>query len=146
MKNTYLKTSLVATDTLDSDNTYYLYEIETETSHYYYSTSDYELNESNTKPFEFVSNKLIERKDMSDNEWNIAKVLFWFLWNSENGTNTCMDYEQLEEENITKEDIEKFIEKFDLDDCLDIYEEDGVEIYWEFLCRFDLKTCKFFKE
>ena len=89
---------------------------------------------------------LIERKDMNKEEWHIAKVLFHFLWSSENGTNTCMDYEQLEEEGISKGQVETFIEKFNLSNGLETYEKDGVEIYWDFLCSFDLKTCNFWEE
>lgn len=144
MKQTkHITIELIDTDDLDKDNFYYLYEVNTGLDHFYYATSDEELKDKGIEQFE--PKNLIQRADMTEKEWNIAKVLFDFLWTSSNGTNTCMDYEQLEEEEITKEDVETFIEKFKLNDALETYEEDGVEIYWEFLCSFDLNTCDFFE-
>lgn len=136
---------LIDTDTLDSDNTYYLYEIITNHSHYYYCTSDEELSGQDQDKHDYSTEReLIERSDMTDKEFAIAKTLFHFLWNSNNGTNTCMDYEQLEEEHISRQEVEEFVDKFQLNDALELYEEDGVEIYWQFLCSFDLMTCDFF--
>lgn len=138
-----IKVDLIETDTLDSDNSYYLYEVTTTHSHYYYCTSD---NEKVEDKFDFSNQtELIERQDMTDKDWHIAKALFQFLWESSNGTNTCMDFDQLNDEGISKDDVEEFWDKFSvLKDCLDMYEDDGVEIYWQFLCSFDLTTCDFF--
>lgn len=132
---------LVDTDTFDTECTYYLYEVSNGEDHYFFSTS---TKDGDLGIETYPSKTLLQRADFNEKEWHIAYVLFHFLWSSDNGTNTCMDYDQLEEEGISKTDVEAFIKKFNLDNALDIYEEDGVEIYWEFLCSFDLNTCKFF--
>jgi len=139
-----LKITLIEVDNLDEENHYYLYEVEGSNQHYYYCTSDEERLANDSVKDYSNAHDLIERSDMNDKEWHIANVLFEFLWTSSNGTNTCMDYEQLAEEDITQDDIIAFINKFNLQDDLDYYEEDGVEIYWGFLCSFDLTTCDFF--
>lgn len=142
-KTKHITIELIDTDDLDKDNIYYLYEVNTGLDHFYYATSGEEIGDRGID--QFYPKTLLQRADMNDREWLLAKVLFNFLWTSSNGTNTCMDYEQLEDEHFSKNDIETFIEKFKLDKALETYEEDGVEIYWEFLCSFDLNTCDFFE-
>lgn len=141
-----MKTTLIETDDLDSENKYYLYEVETETQHYYIATSDEEI-EKNHGNISFVNEyRMLKREEFTDRQWEIAKNLFMFLWDSSNGTNTCVDSEIYEEDGFTKEEMEEFVEWFNAkqkNEVLDYYYEDtyGVEIYWDFFSCFDMNSC-----
>lgn len=131
---------------------YYLYKVESDDFIYYVSRSEEELKdqeqlEMDTKDY---SNKytMYDRQDFTDREWEIAKYLFNFLWESDNGTNTCADKDIYEDDGFTQNEIEKFIFKFQFDEAgvLDMYSDGGVEIYWDYFSCFNLKTCNFFED
>lgn len=145
-----LKITLVDTDSLNEDNHYYLYEVESSHAHYYMSTSDEELNENPTRGEVDYSNEyeMHNREDFTDREWEIAKYLFNFLWDSDNGTNTCVEPDIYEEDGFNKEEIFDFIDKYHFEELgvLDTYEDGGVEIYWAYFSCFNLKTCDFWED
>ena len=137
-----LQIRVAGIDTIGGD--YYLYEVISDNMHYLVSRSQEELDEQDQDTWDYSTKyELIEREEFTDKEWEIAKYLFEFLWTSDNGTNTMTDQEQYEEEGITREEMEQFIDKFKFDEMgvLDMYEDGGVEIYWDYLCCFDLMTC-----
>lgn len=145
-----LKITLIDTDDMNEDNHYYLYEIKSDHAHYYICTSDEELNE-NAIPGEVdYSNeyRMHKREDFTDREWEIAKYLFNFLWDSSNGTNTCVEEEIYQEDGFNREEIFNFIDKFNFErlGVLDTYEEGGVEIYWAYFSCFDLNSCNFWED
>ena len=141
-----MKTTLIETDDLDSENNYYLYEVEDENKHYYFSTSDEEIAKNGGK-INFANHyNMLKREDFTDRQWEIAKYLFFFLWDSSNGTNTCADPDIYEEDGFTREEMEEFVKWFNEkqpNEVLDFYYEDneGVEIYWAYFSCFDLTNC-----
>ena len=142
-----LKIELVSTDSLDEKNYYYLYEVISDCFHYYVARSqedELELGEND------YSNEyaMLDRADFTDKEWEIAKYLFHFLWDSDNGTNTCVDQDIYEEDGFTRKEMEKFMHKFVFDQAgvLDLYSDGGVEIYWDYFSCFNLMTCNFWED
>lgn len=142
-----MKKTLIATDDLDNDNIYYLYEVEGKNEHYYVSRSSKEFNEEDVD-VEDLTNKyhMLKREDFNDRQWEIAKYLFTFLWDSSNGTNTCADPDIYEDDGFTRKEMEEFVEWFNEkqpNEVLDFYYEDneGVEIYWDFFSCFDMNSC-----
>lgn len=145
-----MKTTLIETDDLDSENKYYLYEVETETQHYYIATSDEEI-EKNHGNISFVNEyRMLKREKFTDRQWEIAKYLFMFLWDSSNGTNTCAESDIYEEDGFTKEEMEEFVERFNAkqkNEVLGYYDDThGVEIYWDFFSCFDMNLCNPFED
>lgn len=146
-----MKTTLIETDDLDSENNYYLYEVEDENKHYYFSTSDEEIAKNGGK-INFANHyNMLKREDFTDRQWKIAKYLFFFLWDSSNGTNTCADPDIYEEDGFTREEMEEFVKWFNdkqPNEVLDFYYEDneGVEIYWAYFSCFDLTKCNPFED
>ena len=128
-----------------NDEDCYLYEVTSDNFHYYVSL--YQNDENFRLGEQDYSNELYMRKreEFTDREWEIANYLFWFLWNSENGTNTCVEKDIYEEDGFTQEEISNFINDFQFDKAgvLEMYEDGGVEIYWAYFSCFDLITCKF---
>lgn len=152
MKTNNNKTiTLIEEDRYSETESAMLFEVRDDTKHYYVTaTVDIADDGRVYKPISYapVREKLITREDMTDDEYELAKELFCFLWDSDNGTNTCESYECLEDAGFTQEDVQNFIDKFELENALDLYEnnnpeDDGVEIYWEFLCNFDIDSCNF---
>lgn len=141
-----MKTTLIETDDLDSENKYYLYEVENEDKSYYISTSDEEIKKNNGK-IDFNNHyNMLKREDFTDRQWEIAKYLFTFLWDSSNGTNTCAEPDIYEEDGFTREEMEEFVEWFNgkqPNEVLDFYYEDndGVEIFWAYFSCFDMSSC-----
>ena len=139
-----LTITLIMVDDLDKDNRYYMYEIEGDNIHYIVTRSDEDLNneDQDTKDY---SNKyyMHKREDFTDREWEIAKYLFMFLWDSDNGTNTCVEKDIYEDDGFTKKEIENFMDNFQFDQegVLDMYSDGGFEIYADFLSCFDLTSC-----
>lgn len=127
----------------------YLYEIEGDNIHYIISRSEDELNEQDQDTWDY-SNKyeMINREEFKNREWEIAKYLFTFLWYSENGTNTCVEQDIYEDDGFTREELEQFIHKFQFDEAgvLEMYEDGGVEIYWDYFSMFNLTTCNPWEE
>lgn len=141
-----MKTTLIETDDLDSENNYYLYEVEDENKHYYTSTSDEEIKNNGGKINFANEYNMLKREDFTDRQWEIAKYLFFFLWDSCNGTNTCADPDIYEEDGFTREEMEEFVKWFNdkqPNEVLDFYYEDneGVEIFWAYFSCFDLTCC-----
>lgn len=126
-----------------NDEDCYLYEVDSDNFNYYVARykEETDLGEADYSNKYFMHN----RSDFTDREWEIADLLFNFLWTSENGTNTCMDKDWYEEDGFSKEEIAHFIYKYQFDDAgvLEMYEDGGVEIYWDYFSCFNLKTCKF---
>lgn len=152
-----IKIERVGIDTLDEENIYYLYEVTTAKDDYLISKTEAEVKEELDKDAFDICNQydLHERKDFTFEEWQIAKALFNFIWTSENGTNTKMDCAEMADEGLDFAAVIKFVEKFGFDKLgvIDIYdyedgsdEDNGVEIYWDFCCCFDLKSCNFFRK
>ena len=143
-----LNIKLIETDSLNEKNNYYLYEVETDNEHYYVSTSDEEIKDHNSEISLINNYTMLGREDFTDREWEIAKYLFSFLWDSSNGTNTCVDKDYYEEDEFTQDEMEKFVDKVNKlgNDGLEIYEDGGVEIYWAFFSMFDLKKCNPFED
>ena len=141
-----MKTTLIETDDLDSENSYYLYEVENEDKSYYISTSDEEIKKNNGE-IDFNNHyNMLKREDFTDRQWEIAKYLFTFLWDSSNGTNTCAEPDIYEEDGFTREEMEEFVEWFNEkqpNEVLDFYYEDndGVEIFWAYFSCFDMNSC-----
>lgn len=136
-----LEIAVVGEDYVSND---ILYEVKTNNTHYFFSIhrkcSSYNVDDLTA---EDISSRyeLIERKDLTDKQFEVCKALFDFLWSSDY-TNTCMDYEAMVEQYITYEDIEELINTFHLENALDIYGgADGIEIYWDFFEHFDYKHC-----
>lgn len=142
-----MKTTLIATDDLDRDNIYYLYEIESKNEHYYVSRSSKELDEEDVDTRDYTNHyNMLKREDFTDRQWEIAKYLFFFLWNSDNGTNTCVEPDIYEEDGFTREEMEEFVKWFNEkqpNEVLDFYYDDneGVEIFWAYFSCFDLTSC-----
>ena len=146
-----MKTTLIETDDLDSENNYYLYEVEDENKHYYFSTSDEEIIKNGGKINFANEYNMLKREDFTDRQWEIAKYLFFFLWDSSNGTNTCADPDIYEEDGFTREEMEEFVKWFNdkqPNEVLDFYYEDneGVEIFWAYFSCFDLTKCNPFED
>lgn len=147
-----MKITLIETDDLDRDNIYYLYEVETENKHYYVSRSSEELDEEDIDTRDYTNHyNMLKREDFTDRQWEIAKYLFMFLWDSSNGTNTCADPDIYEEDGFTREEMEEFVRWFNEkqpNEVLDFYYEDneGVEIYWAYFSCFDLTKCNPFED
>lgn len=139
-----LQIRTVDTDSLDEKNNYYLYEVIGDTVHYLVARSDEELNEEDQDTRDY-SNKyeMYNREEFDDREWEIAKYLFMFLWDSDNGTNTEVERDIYEDDGFTQEELEQFISKFQFDNAgvLDMYEDGGVEIYWDYFSMFNLMSC-----
>jgi hypothetical protein len=94
---------------------------------------------------------MLKREDFTDRQWEIAKYLFFFLWNSDNGANTCADPDIYEEDGFTREEMEEFVKWFNEkqpNEVLDFYYEDneGVEIFWAYFSCFDLTKCNPFED
>lgn len=141
---------LLEEDTFDPNCTYALLRVEEEDKEYCLSAIQRSQAMSDIRDY---SDHLINKEDMSELEYTIARQLFLFLWNSENGTNTNMSYDQLLDGSITIDKIENFIKKFNLGDSLEMdefdeenLEDNGIEIYWDYLCRFNFKTCNFWED
>lgn len=144
-----LKIRLVDTDTLDSDNHYYLYEVTGDDFHYFVSRSDEENNQEDRDTVDYTNDcKMYNRSDFTDREWEIAKYLFIFLWDSSNGVNTCVEQDIYEDDGFTREEIEDFYNKFNFKDqgTLDMYSEGGVEIFWSYFSCFNLMNCDFWED
>ena len=139
-----LQIKLLETDSLDEKNNYYLYEVESDQFHYYVARSDEDFDEMDVDTKDY-SNKyaMLDRKDFTDREWEIAKYLFLFLWDSSNGTNTEVERDIYEEDGFSRREMEKFIHKFAFDEAgvLDEYSDGGVEIYWSYFSCFNMLTC-----
>ena len=139
-----LQIRLIETDSLEENNNCYLYEVEGDNFRYYVAIDDEEFNAMDTDTKDY-SNKFYMRKreEFTDREWEIAKYLFLFLWDSSNGTNTCVEKEFYEDDEFTQEEMADFISKFQFDDAgvLDMYEDGGVEIYWSYFSCFDMISC-----
>ena len=139
-----LQIRLVEVDDLNEKNKYYLYEVIGDTVHYLVSRSDEELNEEDQDTRDY-SNKyeMYDREEFTDREWEIAKYLFMFLWDSSNGTNTCVEKDIYEEDGFTQKEFEQFIHKFQFDEAgvLDEYSDGGIEIYWDYFSMFNLMSC-----
>lgn len=144
-----LQIRLIEVDDLNEENKYYLYCVEGDNFRYYVSRSDEELAEEDVDTWNY-SNEFYMRKreEFTDREWEIAKYLFLFLWDSSNGTNTCVEPDIYEDDGFTKDEIEDFINKFQFDDAgvLEMYEEGGVEIYWAYFSCFDMLSCDFWED
>lgn len=147
-----MKITLIETDDLDRDNIYYLYEVESKNEHYYVSRSSKELDEEDVDTRDYTNHyNMLKREDFTDRQWEIAKYLFFFLWDSSNGTNTCADPDIYEEDGFTREEMEEFVRWFNEkqpNEVLDFYYEDneGVEIYWDYFSCFDLTKCNPFED
>lgn len=140
---------LIDIDDSDRMNKYYLYEVESDDFQYYVSRSDEELNNTDEDTFNYTNEFLMfDRDDLTNREWEIAKYLFIFLWDSDNGTNTCVDKEIYEEDGFSEDEIAAFIEQYHLEEIgvLELYEDGGVEIYWSYFSCFNLKTCNFWED
>jgi len=118
----------------------YLYEITTPHNRFYAYSDGAECG---CEEFTYNS-ELYVKDDFTEREWKIAKYLFNFLWNSENGTNTCAERDIYEDDGFTPDEMKSFVEKFG-GDGLEFIDE-NVEIYWLFLCSFDLSKANVFEE
>ena len=143
-----IRIRLIETDNLDPNNAYYLYEVNTGTEHFYTSTSDEEMSYLDQDEQLFVNDhKLYGRDDFTDREWEIAKYLFRFLWDSCNGTNTGCAQEIYEEDGFTVQEMEDFVDKFDQGGLsFDETDINQVEIYWDYFATFDLTKCNPFED
>lgn len=142
-----IRIRLIAVDGLDPNNSYYLYEVETDKEHCYVSVSDEELNNTDYDEELFVNDhKLYGREDFTDREWEIAKYLFKFLWDS-SGTNTGCAQEIYEEDGFTVEEMESFVDKFKQGGLtFDETDVNQVEIFWDYFSTFNLKRCNPFED
>lgn len=145
-----VKITCIATDELDEDFTYYLYEVETDNLQYYVTRCNKDFdNENDERDYSNVQH-MYDRNDFNDREWEIAKYLFKFLWDSSNGINTACDQDVYEDDGFSHQEMVDFIEKFDFETKgaleIDTYDEGAIEIYWEFFSCFNLKTCSFFED
>lgn len=140
-----LTITFIATDDMDEKNPYHLYEVESDNFAYYVCVTKEEIGLG----YADYSNKyeMYNRSDFTDREWEIAKYLFHFLWNSDNGTNTCVERDIYEEDGFDPAEIKQFINDFHFEDAgvLEFYDDNGVEIYWDYFSFFNLKTCNFFE-
>lgn len=143
-----LTITFIATDDMDEKNPYYLYKVESDEFAYYVCITKEETDLG--YGYTDYSNKyeMYNRSDFTDREWETAKYLFHFLWDSDNGTNTCVEKDIYEEDGFEESDFIALLEKFHFADkgVLDLYEDGGVEIYWDYFSCFNLKTCNFFED
>lgn len=149
MAKNYIR--LVEVDALDKDNPYYLYEVITDNAHYYVTRSEEDFSYQLAGSRDYSNDYLMyKREDFTNREWEIAKYLFFFLWDSSNGTNTSCSQDIYEGDGFTYEEMKAFFDKFEFENEgvleLDAYEEGAVEIYWDYFSCFDLSTCDFFNE
>lgn len=139
-----LQIRLIETDSLDEGNNYYLYEVETDTEHYYIARSDEDIKNTDSDTLDYSNKYTMKSKsDFTDRELEIAKYLFNFLWDSSNGTNTEVEKDIYEEDGFEEEEIMNFVDKFNKEqpnDVLDAYEDGGVEIYWDYFSCFDMNS------
>lgn len=144
-KNIGITAELIATDDMDESCIYYLYEIKTFDNHYYLTKTKEQLEEDGNDHYINYSNPytMYERKDFTDREWEIAKYLFDFLWNSDNGTNTCCEADIYTDDGFSFDEIKQFVDKFKLEEIgvVELYDDNGIEIYWDYFSCFDLNSC-----
>lgn len=140
-----LQIKLLETDSLNENNNYYLYEVETDSEHYYIARSDEDINK-NAGYIDltngYSSCALMLKNLLTGRDLEIAKYLFLFLWDSGNGTNTCAEQDVYEYDGFTREEMENFVDKYGFGKLglgvLDFYEEGGVEIFWDYFSCFDM--------
>lgn len=136
-----LKIRLIEEDSLDEQNHYYLYEVETDTEHYYVTSSDEDIKKNKGMTDLINGYNQMCKDDFTEREWEIAQYLFSFLWDSSNGTNTEVESDIYEEDGFNQDEVINFVEKFNKEqprEVLDVYEDGGVEIYWDYFSCFDL--------
>ena len=103
-------------------------------------------------PLNFSNFNLIQKEDLSDREYEIAKYLFMFLWNSENGVSTGCEQDIYEDDGFTRKEMVNFVEKINNlvgEEVLEITEDTSntiIEIMWSYLCSFELKSMNFWGE
>ena len=108
------------------------------------STSDEEIKNNGGKINFANEYRMLKREGFNSRQWEIAKYLFMFLWDSSNGTNTCAESDIYEDDGFTKEEMEDFVSWFNSkqeSEVLDFYEDGGVEIYWAYFSCFDINSC-----
>lgn len=133
---------------IEVDDDCYLYEVETDTAHFYTTSTDEDKKALDRGEELYVNDhKLYGREDFTDSEWEIAKYLFMFLWDSCNGTNTGCAQEIYEDDGFTPEEMENFVNKFDQGGLsFDETDVNQVEIFWDYFATFDLTRCNPFED
>ena len=140
MKNTYKQfinqIDKVAVDKIDDDITYTLYLVETNDASYYYVES---TDVMDSLPTYRPKETLYRTNDFTARELEIAKYIFTFLYDSDNGCSTGIDSDVYEDDGFTKKEMKKFINKFKWKDSGLEMDDDTVNVYWDYLCWFDVR-------